>query len=359
MKKLLTLAIVGLAIAVPTAQRQTPSGYLTPPKVIVDIMDAEPLPGVALSPDRKTMLMTHRRSMPTLAEVASPMLRLGGSRISPLTNGNHVLNGTIGLTLKDVATGTERKLVLPAEGSFGASFSPDGRKIAITHTAAATIRLLVADVATGAVTTVVDRGINGLGGGCSWLDDSTGFLCSMIPAGRGPAPTAPVVPSMPNMQENLGTIAAGRTYQDLLTSAHDEQLYDYYFTAQPTWMDLSGKATPFGRPAVYAGLQVSTNREYVIVNRIKRPYSYLLPASNFPRDVEVWDRTGKVVRTVADVPMGDVVPVNGVHQGARSAQWHPLEPATLIWVEALDKGDIRNTVLAFMRDRHPELAAQL
>lgn len=116
MKKLLILAIVGLAIAVPTAQRQTTSGYLTPPKVIVDIMDAEPLPGVALSPDRKTMLMTHRRSMPTLAEVASPMLRLGGSRISPRTNGTHVLNGTTGLTLKDVAT-----------GSFGASFSPPRR----------------------------------------------------------------------------------------------------------------------------------------------------------------------------------------------------------------------------------------
>jgi dipeptidyl aminopeptidase/acylaminoacyl peptidase len=355
MKRLLTLAILGLAIAVPTAQRQAPTGYLTPPKVIVDIMDAEPLPGVALSPDRKTMLMTHRRSMPTLAEVASPMLRLGGSRISPLTNGNHVLNGTIGLTLKDVATGAERKLALPAEGSFGASFSPDGKKIAITHTAANTIRLLMADVATGAVTTVVDRGINGLGGGCSWLDDSTGFLCSMIPAGRGPAPAAPVVPSMPNMQENMGTIAAGRTYQDLLTSAHDEQLYDYYFTSQPAWVDVAGKATPFGRPAVYAGLQVSTNREYVIVNRIKRPYSYLLPASSFPRDVEVWDRTGKVVRTVADVPMGDVVPVNGVHQGARSAQWHPLEPATLIWVEALDKGDIRNKVSH--RDQVMTLAA--
>jgi dipeptidyl aminopeptidase/acylaminoacyl peptidase len=357
MKSLLSIVTIGvvasLVLAAPTAQ--APTGYLTPPKVIVDIMDAEPLPGVQLSPDRKTMLLTHRRSMPTLAEVASPMLRLGGSRISPLTNGPHVLNGTIGLTLKDVATGMERKLALPATGSFGASFSPDGTKVAITHTAENTIRLLVADVATGRLSTVVDRGINGLGGGCSWLDDSAGFLCGMVPAGRGPAPVAPAVPSMPNMQENLGTVAAGRTYQDLLTSAHDEQLYDHYFTSQPTWVDLSGTATPFGRPAVYAGLQVSTNREYVLVTRIKRPYSYLLPASSFPRDVEVWDRTGRVVRTVADVPMGDVVPVNGVHQGARNASWHPLEPATLLWVEALDKGDIRNRVPH--RDRLMALAA--
>ncbi len=350
-----TGALTGLVMVTPAAHSQAPSGYLTPPKVIADIMDAEPLPGVLLSPDRQTLLLTHRRSMPTLAEVASPMLRLAGSRISPVTNGPHVLNGPIGITLKDISTGTERRLALPGSGTFGASFSPDGRKVAITHAAANTIRLLVADVASGRIQTVLDGGINGLGGGCSWLDDSNGFLCGLIPAGRGPAPAPPVVPTSPNVQENLGTVAAGRTYQDLLTGAYDEQLYDYYFTSQPAWVDLAGTKTPFGAPAIYAGLQVSTDRQYVLVTRIKRPYSYLLPAGNFPRDVEVWDRTGRRVRTVADVPMGDVVPVNGVHQGARGAQWHPLDPATLIWTEALDKGDIRNTVPH--RDRLMTLAA--
>jgi hypothetical protein len=194
--------------------------------------------------------------MPTLAEVASPMLRLGGSRISPLSNGPHILNGTIGLTLKDVATGAERKLALPTEGSFSPSFSPDGTRVAITHHTDRGIRLLVADVATAAVRTVLDGGVNGLGGGCSWLDDSTGFICGLIPTGRGQVPGPPRVPTTPNIQENMGTIAAGRTYQDLLTSAYDEVLYDYYFTSQPAWVDLNGVKTPFGKPAVYAGLQV-------------------------------------------------------------------------------------------------------
>jgi dipeptidyl aminopeptidase/acylaminoacyl peptidase len=338
------VVLVCLAVTSPIAQTQPTSGYLMPPKVIADIMDAEPLPGVSVSPDRTTMVLTHRRSMPTLAEVASPMLRLGGSRISPLSNGNHVLNGVIGITLKDVATGVERKLALPTHGSFSPAFSPDGKKIAITHSTDKGTGLLVADVATGAVRTVMATGVNGLGGGCSWLEDSTGFLCGLIPAGRGPAPAPPLVPTTPNIQENIGTVAAGRTYQDLLTSAHDEQLYDYYFTSQPAWVDLAGATTPFGRPAVYAGLQVSTNAQYLIVTRIKRPYSYLLPASSFPRDVEVWDRKGTKVRTLADVPMDDVVPVNGVQQGPRSARWHPLEPATLLYAEALDKGDIRNAV---------------
>src|SRR5688500_8859690 len=191
----LAFALVALTLVAPSAQSTTPSGYLMPPKVIADIMDAEPLPGVSVSPDRTTLLLTHRRSMPTLAEVASPMLRLGGSRISPLSNGPHVLNGTIGITLKDVATGTERKLALPSQGSFTPASSADGKKIAITHSTDSGSRLLVADVATGAVRTVLDGGVNGLGGGCSWLEDSTGFLCGLIPAGRGAAPPAPKVPT--------------------------------------------------------------------------------------------------------------------------------------------------------------------
>ena len=192
-------ALVALTIVATSAQSTAPSGYLMPPKVIADIMDAEPLPGVSVSPDRTTLLLTHRRSMPTLAEVAAPILRLGGSRINPLSNGARVLNGVTGITLKDVATGAERRLMLPAQGSFSPVFSPDGKKIAITHSTDNGIRLLVADVATGAVRTVLDGGVNGLGGGCSWLDDSNGFICGLIPAGRGAPPPTPRVPTTPNI----------------------------------------------------------------------------------------------------------------------------------------------------------------
>ena len=45
-------ALAALVIVTPFAQSTTPSGYLMPPKVIADIMDAEPLPGVSVSPDR-------------------------------------------------------------------------------------------------------------------------------------------------------------------------------------------------------------------------------------------------------------------------------------------------------------------
>jgi dipeptidyl aminopeptidase/acylaminoacyl peptidase len=339
------LVLTALAAFSPQAQSPGPAGgYLMPPKAMVDIMDAEPLPAVALSPDRSVMLLSHRRSMPTIAEVAAPFLGLAGARVNPRTNGFRVLGGTIALTLKDVATGAERKLALPASGTFAGLFSRDGKKIAITHTTDHGMRLLVADVTTGEVRPVIDGGLNGVAGGCSWLDDSTGFLCRLTPEGRGAAPAAPAVPAGPNIQENIGRTAPGRTYQDLLASAHDERLYDYYYTSQPAFVGLDGKKTPIGKPAVYAGLNLSTDGNWLVVTRVKRPYSYLVPAGLFPREVELWDRTGRLVRRLADVPMGDTIPVNGVFAGPRAFQWHPLEPATLYWAEALDKGDIRNAV---------------
>ncbi|HEY7476491.1 MAG TPA: prolyl oligopeptidase family serine peptidase [Vicinamibacterales bacterium] len=336
--------LVYLAVASPAAQAPATSAYLTPPKVIADIMDAEPLPTVSLSPDRTVMLLAHRRSMPTIAEVAAPFLGLAGARVNPRTNGARVLGGTIALTFKDVATGTERKIALPAGGSFTASFSRDSKKVAITHTTDTGIRLLLADVASGSVRTLIDGGVNGLAGGCSWLDDSNGMLCRLIPDGRGAAPQDPGIPTGPNVQENLGGTAPGRTYQDLLTSAHEERLYDYYYTSQPAFVTLDGRKTTVGPPAVYASLSLSTDGQWLVVTRVKRPYSYVVPAGLFPRDVELWDRSGKVVRKLADVPMGDMIPTNGVFAGPRAFTWHALEPATLYWAEALDKGDIRNKV---------------
>src|SRR5262249_2447521 len=69
----------------------------------------------------------------------------------------------------------------------------------------------------------------------------------------------------------------------------------------------------------------------------------------FPRDIEVWDRTGKVLHKVTSKPLEDRIPINGVATGPRNIQWRPSEAASLMWVEALDGGDLKNS--APFRDR--------
>ena len=345
-------AIAAVALfAMPTAQQ----GYQTPPKVIADIMSAPPLPDVKVSRDRTTLLLSYKASMPSIAEVAAPWTGLAGYRINTRTNGPHTLGATLSLSLKDVATGVERRLALPGGGSFAGEFSPDSRSVAIAHTTADGIRLLVADVATGQVRTVLERGVNAVAGGCEFGQTSARWFCRLIPEGRGAVPARPQTPAGPNIQETSGRVAPGRTYQDLLATPHDERLFDYYYGSQLAWVDLSGAVTAIGAPGVYQNVRVSPDEHFIVVGRLKRPYSYLLPASQFPRDVEVWDRAGRVVRAVADVPMGDTVPARGVITGPRSFMWHPVKPSTLYWVEALDKGN--PSVAAPHRDRIVEIAA--
>ncbi|HJR59719.1 MAG TPA: prolyl oligopeptidase family serine peptidase [Vicinamibacterales bacterium] len=322
------------------------SGYMTPPAAIVDIMNAEPLPTVSMSPNRDVIALTTRSGMPPITEVSQPMLRLAGMRINPRTNGPHRASAGTGITLKTVATGAERKIQVPANARIGAvMFSPDGRRIAFTNTRDTGIDLHIADVATAAVRTVSAAAVNGLNNSCGWLDDSSALLCGFVPAGRGAPPAEPKAPAGPNIQESYGKAGPVRTYQDLLTSAHDEALFEHYMQSQLALVDAaSGRLTNVGKPAMILRASASPDGRFVLVSRLKRPFSRLLPSSQFPQDVEIWSRAGATVRTVADVPMADTVPINGVITGPRSYRWMPLEPAALMWVEALDKGDLRNEV---------------
>ncbi|HKB15836.1 MAG TPA: prolyl oligopeptidase family serine peptidase, partial [Planctomycetota bacterium] len=157
-------------------------------------------------------------------------------------------------------------------------------------------------------------------------------------------------------EETAGKVSKVRTYQDLLESAHDEALFDYYATAQLALVDLAGgKPRPVGSPAIFSSVEPSPGGEHVLVVRLHRPYSRAVPYSDFPRAVEVWDLGGRLLHRVADLPVADEVPIEGVPTGPRSVSWRPLEPATLVWAEALDEGNPEKKVPH--RDRLLRLAA--
>ena len=110
-----------------------------------------------------------------------------------------------------------------------------------------------------------------------------------------------------------------------------------------------------GGPGIFSGAEFSPDGKYLLVTRIKRPFSYRVPFYYFARSTEVWDLNGKLVATIADLPVSDEIPMQGVPVGPRNVEWQPLEPATLVWVEALDGGDPTKKVPH--RDRVMRLAA--
>ena len=77
--------------------------------------------------------------------------------------------------------------------------------------------------------------------------------------------------------------------------------------------------------------------------------------NGFPEDVEIWTRRGEVARRIADVPSREGVPLTGVQTGPRGYRWRQDQPATALWTEALDGGDMKNKVP--FRDKVMSVAA--
>lgn len=329
----------------PTPQAATPvageTTYLTPPQEILDILDATPPPGVSLGPDKQTLLLTTSLSMPTIEQLAQPVLGLAGSRINPRNNGSASPPRIIGLTLKSVADGSERPVELPADARLSStSWSPDGSHVAFVQVQNDRLTQWVLDVATGEARVLTDAPLNGTSfSPCRWMPGSDAMLCQFIPAGRGPAPQRSEVPTGPTVLEASGPASPVRTYQNLLRDETDEALYDYYFTSQLGIVSLDGSVNLIGEPAIYASASPSPDGNHLLVTKRTRPYSYLVTAGSFPQEVEVWGTDGSVEQHVVSVPLSDNVPIGGVRTGYRSIGWQAGADATLVLADALDGGD--------------------
>jgi dipeptidyl aminopeptidase/acylaminoacyl peptidase len=321
--------------------------YQRAPEAIRAILDVPPPPAVLVSPARDRLLLAQGVRYPPISDLAEPMLRLAGERINPQTNGPHRALRVVGLSLETIADGKERKIALPAGARLGMpQWSPDGRRFAFTNTTASGIELWVGEAETAAARRLAGLRINAaFGTPFQWLPGSKTLLCQTVPEGRGAPPPAPKVPDGPVVQESTGRPAPVRTFEDLLQNPHDEDLFDYYATSQLVLADIQGeRRTPVGKPGIFAAAQPSPDGEHLLVERLHRPYSYLLPAFAFPKEVEVWSRGGKVEHRLASLPLAEHVPIEGVPTGPRGVEWRPTEPATLVWLEALDEGDPKKKV---------------
>ncbi|MFS0805492.1 S9 family peptidase [Brevundimonas phoenicis] len=354
----LVLAAAVPALALPAAalaQNAAPT-YQQPPQPIAQILDAKPNPGVSVSPDRKTLLLTDRSNLPSIAELSEPMLRLAGYRINPRNNGpaNSRVSWLTGLSFQSIDGGPARPVSgLPANARLtNTSWAPDGKTVAFLVNVPGGLELWVADVAQAKARKLNGPMVNAASGaGFSWLPDSSGLLVLAVPAGRGVAPNVEHPPEGPIVAETGGRAAPVRTYQDLLSNAGDEALFDYYFTSQPTVVSLNGRARTVGQPGVILGVSNSPDGRYILQTRVKKPYSYVVPASLFPSEIIVTDLNGREAHRVADLPLRDNVPTpfDAVAPGPRSVQWRADADATLVWTEAQDGGDPRTA--AEVRDR--------
>jgi dipeptidyl aminopeptidase/acylaminoacyl peptidase len=330
-----------------SASGQTQETYKKPPPEILEVLHAPVTPQVSVSPTRDFLMLMEGVRYPPIADLAQPMLRVAGLRINPKTNGPHRDSYLTSLVLVRIADGAEIRVALPERARPSLSrWSPDGRHFAFLNTVENGIELWIGETATGRTRRLVEARINAAyGEPFQWMPDARTLLVQLVPEGRGRPPEPPVIPVGPNVQEGSGRPTPVRTYQDLLRTPHDEAMFEYYARAQLAMVDIAdGRPAYIGSPDIFQTAEPSPDGRYLLVARVHRPYSYLVPHTAFPKEVEVWDRSGRMVYKLASLPLHEHVPIEGVPTGPREYTWRPTEPATLVWVEALDEGDPRKQV---------------
>jgi dipeptidyl aminopeptidase/acylaminoacyl peptidase len=336
--------------------------YQTPDADIVSIIDAPPTPLTLLAPGGNYVALVHYEAYPAVAVLARPHLSLAGLRIDPVIAGRQRVRRLTGLSVLRLSDGREQALELPAGASASVpTWAPDGRRLAFTIDESDGVGVWVADAAAGTARPLPGLRVRDILGGdptssaaaVRWSRDGATLLALKAPA---VAPRLPDGVIEPQVDESAGKHSQMATFQDLLRTEADADIFETLATSVPVRADPeSGAITELGPPGLYRRLQESPDGAHLLVHRLTRPFSFRVPWPYFARRAEVWSADGTPERVIADLPVSDEVPRQGVPTGPRDVCWAEAEPARLLWVEALDGGD--PAVPAEHRDQVLTLAA--
>ena len=340
-------------------------GYRLPPPEIIELLDSTPDPAVFWSPDSRWGVFACRASLPDLSVLTRPMIPLAGMRIDPACNASFQTDFYTSLELRNRETGRIAKIQLATAttGEFKAkasnapgessehtipeqaceirfvTWSHSNRAFAFSRRTHQGAELWLVRVEEPEKPVLLTDRLNTVLNGLEWMPDGESILCTVVPQDRGPAPERSPFPLTPIIQTADGRQSPARTYQDLLNDPHDEELFEYYGLGQLVILSPSKQPHYIGKPDLYWNASISPSGEYLLTTRLKRPYSYALPAEFFPKSIDVIGVHGERIHLIADIPLSDNIPIEGVRLGPRALRWWPSHPARLVWTEALDGGD--------------------
>lgn len=349
---------LSLLFALPALPLLGQSGYQHPPKAVEDLVLAPATPAFSLSPRMDCYLIIRQTDIPTIREQAQAELKLAGRRVLAATNCPKMRTKMKGLEIKSLPGKKVKEGVIsgfPADANLiSYKWSPDGSRVAVCEERPDGIYLWVVDVADLRARLLTERKLNFFFGPgmYSWSPDSKHLVAALIPANRGAAPAGKMQNIVPVIQTSEGKSNQAPTYQDLLTDAYSESVFDYYATSELGIVSAeNGTFTPNGKAAVYLPAAYSPDGKYLLVRYLNRPYSYVVPYTFFPSTIEIRNPEGKSVKQVYQKPLVEYeyISNNSASPEPRGYDWRADQPATLYWVEPLDGGN--GKAKAEFRDR--------
>lgn len=342
MKKIITLILLA---SMNYIDAQESISYQKPSQEILQLADFERSPSVMMNSKRDVMIFSIRPTYKTLSDLNQEEMRLGGLRINPIVNISSEVTYIENLKIQKVGEKQARQIKnLPENPQIAyLSFSPDEKKMAFTHTSEKGLELWIIDVETATAQRLGTSLLNAnLGSPYTWSSDGNSLIIKTLLTNRPSLKNeAKTLPKGPIVSVGTGEVSQNRTYQDLLKNEIDEFNFEVLSTSELKKIDLKGNETLFKSAGMYLYNTFSPDGKYVLVAEMKKPFSYLVPYSRFPRELKVYTADNQEVAKVSETPLIETMPkgFSSTHKGKRSMGWRSDAPSTLYFVEALDNGD--------------------
>src|SRR5262245_3771010 len=286
--------------------------YQTPPKQLADAVLATRYLNVSLanaSPDKKFFVDEIGDGPVVMKTFSKPFHELGGQFIDFKANRARALTirNNVGIQIISAVDGAKKQIQLPAGARVSnATWSPDGKSIGFFVHGEDATHIWIADAATGAARQVTKTPVLAtLVTTFDFTKDGKQIATVLVPDGRAPMPQPPGSPTGPSVKLAMETDKNRlRTFPSLMTKPYEEQLLEWHATGQLALVDVAkGTAKKIGAPAMIRAIDVAPDGKYVRVTRMRKPFSYDVPVSNFGQIEEVWDDAGKALAKVTDRPI--------------------------------------------------------
>ena len=324
---------------------QVNSNYKTPKQALLDLIDINLAPSVIRNSDNSIMIFLYRPAYKNIEDLSREELRLGGLRVDPK---RHIGSRTTYFNKVQIIKLNESKdpkEVIGLPKSINLSnfqFSPNENKVAMTNTTNNGVEIWVLDIPSLIAKKIFHSNANAtMGNVINWINDRE-LIIKSLPDDMSPLiNTATSIPTGPTVTENNGSKAQNRTYQDLLKNPND--VYNFKQLSQSVLLkiNIDGEFIKWLPTRMYKNIQLSPDKNYLLVDFIKTPFSYIVPYNRFPTETHVYNKNAKLIKIINDAPLLEELPKGfmSTTSGKRNFRWRSDKPSTLSYTIALDEGD--------------------
>ncbi|TYB30972.1 MAG: hypothetical protein FXF47_06515, partial [Candidatus Mcinerneyibacterium aminivorans] len=279
--------LIGMLVIILSVFIFAEDSYKKPPREIIEIFNNLRSGYMKIDNIEKRGAEINYRHMVDLKTISRKTVELAGEEISPVLNGPIEKYPYYDIKLYDFKKSSVNKINIDEETVVrDFILSPNNKKYAFSVSTDDGIKIYAGDFNSGEYKQIENIRLNDSfdADNFFWIDDKR-LLIKAVLSNRKERPQKGEIPSSPVVEETKKTKSRMRTYTNLLKNEFDKKLFDYYFESRIVIYDTAQKKIKkIGSPGLYDHVSVSPNGKYILLEEVKRPYSYRVPNYYFSKD---------------------------------------------------------------------------